>query len=209
MNKHVIQGMDDVVIFVCVKVLSLCNGENFYKYSGKYFPAEISNGILQTSKFVCRVMDLPTRHNNGVERKINDYILVFWNQKNAPQGKGLADVVAKHLSPGQEISLQAKRRFYKSRIDGTEKVCYVVIPGTVIFGPISSKIEAMEIARWQQVLDRDEYPNIDFESRPALWNHPGTADYMLWNYTLVERRSEAIYNLGDDRYGYALVSETK
>ena len=192
--------------FINVRVVAYRDGD-IDTYSGVYHPAAILEGNkVVNARFVCRILVPSIGYDiyGHLHKKFEPYLVTFWNSRDAEEGKGQADLAAKLLSPGQEMCIQTHMRSYTS-LDGSLKTGFIAIPGTLLVGKISKKQEAREIQCWVGQANVGEYPKLEFGSRPPLWDHPGTPDYKLWNYTFQPFISDAKYSLNDARYGHAFV----
>jgi len=182
-------------------------------FSGIYYPAE-ANGT--SARFETTVVinrgDYTDATGKRVERDPDYARLVFWNGRGAAAGKGLADIAAKCLSPGKEISVMGNVHSYMGRVffkgqpmnfpDGTpieiQKNSITIIPGSLLLGADSEKQEDFEIANWNR------QPGIfSFFARPAGWATRGTQDNQTWQ-AISAQRMATVYN-GGDHYGYALI----
>lgn len=134
--------------------------------------------------------------------------ITAWNSKNAADGKGLADIFAKCVSVGKELSAVLRIDFFQKRLfinnvpqtDHTgNPITYPaygwLIKSDLQWGADSQALIAQEIANWQG------QPN--FFSRPPQWNTQGTADNEAWKL-VVAKRMATLYD-GGANYGYARV----
>lgn len=133
--------------------------------------------------------------------------LTAWNGKNSNEGSGMADLFAKIMSPGLEISVDVEPVTYEATVynngqpvtapDGTilttRKVGFKVIPGTLIIGQESAKfVESMVAAGL----------------RAAGWNNPSSPEYNQFRENMKQWHAQAFVP-GSKTFGYALVGQPK
>ncbi len=134
--------------------------------------------------------------------------ITAWNGRNATDGKGLADIFAKCVSVGKELSAVLRIDYYQKRLfisnvaqtDHTGQPILIPTYGWLIksdlqWGSDSANVIAQEIANWQG--------QANFFSRPPMWNVQNTPDNEAWK-TVVATRMSTPY-LGETSYGYAKV----
>lgn len=156
------------------------------------------------------VNELGYTDNEGVFHEPNNMPIriTAWNGKQAADGKGLADVFAKCVSVGKELSAALRMDYYMKRLfinnvaqtDHTGQPIKVPAYGWLIksdlqWGADSANVIAQEIANWTG--------QANFSSRPPQWNVQGTADNEAWK-EVVKRRMATLYQ-GGSTYGYARV----
>lgn len=180
---------------------------------GYYTPAHIdAKGNSVVAKWECEGIhqDLTTKQTTIIK-------LVARNGLDIIPGKGMADICAKYISVSKRITGQATIQQYTSRIFSktgemavdskkqpitTEKLYYMLKPGTIEFGEDSQKTIQMEINNFQRLQNRRS--NF-YRIRPPQWNIPGTADHLCWINIIMPWRAAQSYKRQTDRYGYAKV----
>jgi hypothetical protein len=185
-------------------------------YGGRYFPQLLGQdgSVARSARFVAQfyinrrgMLDATT----GERLNHNDVVsLTFWNGRRANAGKGLADLAAKSINVGKEITLRCNLRMYDSRVfdvqtpimklDGTGQltkraISFSVRPNSLLWGDDSAKQIANEIQSWTGA--------INFISRPPQWAIENTPDAGVWKQ-IKEFRNGLVYQAGTV-YGYALV----
>jgi len=134
--------------------------------------------------------------------------ITFWNGKNAKDGKGLADIAAKCVSVGKELSAAFRMDHFEKRLflNGIPQVDNLgqpikipsygfLIKSDLQWGADSANVVAQEVANWQG--------QSNFFSRPPQWNVQNTADNEAWKLVVATRMATP-YN-GEATYGYARV----
>jgi hypothetical protein len=182
-------------------------------HGGIYYPAHMKNGAQVSGRWEGNVAlnsrdwtdDAGQKHEG---RRV--YVrLVAWNSKNSAPGKGLADIMAKHVSVGKELSCAVRAESFDKRIfvngqplldAAGQPITYPAIvfriTGDLTFGNDSSKLVAAEVSRYNGAMT--------FDSRPASWNVPGTPDNEAWKQ-IIAARSALVYDGKANTYGYARV----
>lgn len=127
-----------------------------------------------------------------------------WNGNNAQKGRGLADLFAKAISPGKELSGVFEMRTYDRKVylqnghqvmesDGSP----LIIPGMIKF----------YVERGQFVLGADSakfvQAEIDDGIRPSDWMNAASPNHQRWQQANRERMNEVWEGL--PYYGYAQV----
>ena len=183
------------------------------RHGGIYYPAHMKNGVPKSARWegMIALNSKPYTNNAGanMEGRKTFMRLVVWNGKNCVAGKGLADIFAKCVSVGKEISCNVRIESFDKRIfiNGqpvldaqgntiTTQAHNFIFEDKLIFGDDSNKVILGETSRWNGA--------INFDSRPTLWNVAGHADQAAWANTVVPKRMEVEYN-GGNIYGYARV----
>ena len=182
-------------------------------FGGVYYPAHTKNGRSVSGRwegnFAINGADYTDAQGQRQEGS-SDYVrLVVWNSKNAASGKGLADVFAKCVSPGKEISCVCKIHTFQKRlfINGQpiadtqgQPITYPAVSfrvnDDVIFGADSNRSVAGEIAAFSG--------QMNFQSRPQYWNVVGHADNEAWKQIVAWRMAQ-IWDGQSGSYGYARV----
>jgi hypothetical protein len=180
-------------------------------FGGVYYPKhQKENGAVISARFEtsCYV-----NHMNYTDPKTNQRVpgrrdvirIVAWNGQNAQPGRGLADIFAKAITPGKELSAKMDMRTYSRKvylsnghrvleIDG---ITPVEIPGMIkfyvnrgqfIFGSDSAKFIEAEIADGK---------------RPRGWNILTSAEHQAW-LTICAERNASVWQ-GAPIYGFAQV----
>jgi hypothetical protein len=180
---------------------------------GIYFPEHITKEGKQVSahwegQFFINQLGWTDAEGVFHEPKNIPIRITAWNGKNAAAGKGLADVFAKCVSVGKELSAALRidyymKTLYINNVAQTDHLGQPIkipaygwlIKSDLQWGADSSNVIAQEIANWQGV------PN--FYSRPPQWNTQGTADNEAWKLVVTQRMA-TIYQ-GESTYGYARV----
>jgi len=72
-----------------------------------------------------------------------------------------------------------------------------VFEDKLVFGADSAKVVMAETARWNG--------NPTFDSRPPMWNVPGTGDQQAWSTIVAPARKASVWDGASDRFGYARV----
>jgi hypothetical protein len=184
-------------------------------HGGIYYPAHTKNGKSVSARwegnFIANGKAWTDAAGNQQEGRRNVIRLVVWNSKNSAPGKGMADVFAKYVSVGKEISCQADIETFMKRVfeNGQPLVSPTTgqpieinatvyrVSGNLIFGEDSAKHVAAEIAGWQGQL-------IPFGVRPAMWNVTGHADNEAWKQ-IIQLRASSMWDGQSGTYGYARV----
>lgn len=147
-----------------------------------------------------------TDPNSGERREGRKDIIRIcaWNGNNAQPGRGLADLFAKSMSPGKELSGEFDMRTYDRKVylsngqmvtepDGTP----VTIPGMIKF----------YVERGKFVLGADSSKFIQAEIqdglRPPDWTNAASPNYQRWQQANADRNAEVWQGL--PFYGYAQV----
>lgn len=190
-------------------------------FGGTYYPAGVDkNGKEVPARWEGGVYinrgSYSDAQGNRVERQPDIARLVLWNGRNIrEQGKGLADIAAKCLSPGKELSCLGNLHSYMGRvfIDGqprqkadgsialTQKHSITVIPGTMNLGADADKLLAFEYQNFQR-----NPQQFSFWSRPLNWQ-TGQQDHQTWLAMSNARMSTTFQ--GGDIFGYAIVGNTR
>jgi len=156
----------------------------------------------------------PVPRDNKVVR------LTAWNGRNAQPGKGLADLMARCISPGKSLSAACELNPYEANVrdrvtgvvmqysDGspvtTPRMGFTVIGGKFEFGNDSSKAEITEVQSFDPA-----NPNMDiFFRRPPQWDQAGTPGQQLWEQ-IKALRSTQVYTPGNAEYGFARVANVQ
>lgn len=180
------------------------------QYGGVYYPAHSKNGKAVSARwegnFALNSRSYIDSQGETQEGKRTFMRMVVWNSKNAASGKGLADVFAKCISVGKELSCNYKIESFDKRmfVDGQplldaagNAVTYPAInfriDDNVIFGDDSERVVAAEIGMYQG--------QANFFSRPQFWNVAGHADNVAWK-SIVAARMGCVWD-GGPVYGYA------
>jgi hypothetical protein len=133
--------------------------------------------------------------------------LTAWNGKNSANGRGMADLFAKIISPGLEISVDVEPMNYDGIVyyngqpvtapDGTvittRKIGWRVVPGSLIIGQESAKFSNDQVAAG---------------IRKPGWNVPGSPDQQEFRQMMAQHHNQ-VYQPGMNVYGYALVGQPK
>jgi len=198
----------------CIRAAGSKNVEAGTVHGGIYFPAHELKGKKISARWEGNffVNHLGYTDSQGVEHEpSNDLIrLTAWNGRNAAAGKGLADVFAKLIGVGKEISCDLRLNQYMKRLvlngvpqamqDGTP-ITYpgynFTVIGDILWGADSANLVANEIAQWAN------YKQASFFSRPPFWNVPNTEDAATWK-AIITARMAHLYD-GSGTYGYARV----
>ena len=159
-------------------------------FGGYYTPAhQNETGKAVPAKFTCSayINNGTYKDAQGVkkERKSTVVDLTFWNGTAAEGGKGMADLAAKTLSVGKQLSVFCIPESYKGRVyidrqprnkaDGseakTDKIGFKVMSGHFDLGDDGEKWLDFEYANWKA-----QPGQVNFFSRPAGWR--GAKPYM-------------------------------
>lgn len=186
---------------------------NGLTFGGVYYPAHMKNGKTVNARFEA-IMFLNRRDYtdaSGVRHdgKSETIRVVIWNSPNAAPGKGMADVMAKCISVGKEISCGLDINTFDKRlfINGqpmadaagnaiTYPAVNFKVIGDVIFGADSESTVQAEVAAFNG--------QANFASRPALWNVQGNADNAAWK-NIVQQRMASVCDPTKGSYGYARI----
>ena len=143
--------------------------------------------------------------------------LTAWNGRNSQPGKGLADLMAKCISIGKQMSCMCMLNIYDANVrdknsgvvlqysDGTPittpRAGFTIIGGSFEFGNDSTKTVITEIQSWDP-----NNPNMDiFFRRPPQWNMANTPDNQNWE-TLRALRQSQTHIEGNAEYGFARIA---
>lgn len=180
---------------------------------GIYYPAHVKNGKQVSARWEGNVIingaDWTDANGQRHEGSTEAVRLIVWNSKNAAAGKGFADIFAKCVSPGKELSCTCKIHTFQKRIfvngqplvgqDGQpityQAVAFRVVDD-VIFGSDSARQIEAEVGAYNG--------QMNFFSRPRLWNVPGEADNEAWKQINAWRMSQ-VWDGQSGTYGYARV----
>jgi hypothetical protein len=180
------------------------------QFGGVYYPAHSKNGKPVSARwegnFALNNRSYTDSQGQVQEGKRTFMRMVVWNSKNAASGKGLADVFAKCISVGKELSCNYKIESFDKRlfVDGQplldkagNAITYPAInfrvDDNVIFGDDSERVVSAEINAFQG--------QVNFFSRPQFWNVAGHADNVAWKQ-IVTARMASVWD-GGGVYGYA------
>ena len=197
---------------MCARVSGSKNPATGLLHGGIYYPACSKNGKHQSARFEVSIALNRRSYTDraGVQQKAEpDYVkMVAFNGDDSKPGHGMADMLAKALTPGKEITVEGELRSGEKRlfVDGqpiTDKagnqVKYIavnlVLTEMPIYGADSEKVIAAEIAAYAGLMN--------FTSRPQFWNVLGHADQAAWK-AIAAWRNEQVWN-GAATYGYARV----
>jgi hypothetical protein len=187
---------------------------NNTQFGGTYYPAHTKNGKTVSARwegnfFINRRGYTDSTTGQKVEGSSEIIRIVVWNGKNAAPGKGMADIFAKCVSVGKEISCDAKIHAFMKRlfiagqpVTDAQGNAYEYpainfrIDGEVLFGDDADSVVQAEIAAFTGA--------ICFGARPAFWNVQGHADNAQWK-TIVAQRMASTFNGTNASYGYARV----
>ena len=191
------------------------NRQTGYAHGGIYFPAHINaagNKVAGKWEGNFFINKRGWTDDQGVfhEAKKITIRIVAWNGRNAAPGKGLADLLAKTISVGKEISCGLDiNQFEKRHIingvpvtgpDGkvlTYQSYNFTIKDELNLGPDADNLVAKEVANWAS------YPQASFISRPPHWNDQAHANYKVWEW--IQQQRMALVYTGGNVYGYAQV----
>lgn len=180
---------------------------------GIYYPAHVKNGKQVSARWEGNVIingaEWTDANGQRHEGSTDAVRLIVWNSKNAAAGKGFADIFAKCVSPGKELSCTCKIHTFQKRIfvngqplvgqDGQpityQAVAFRVVDD-VIFGSDSARQIEAEVGAYNG--------QMNFFSRPRLWNVPGEADNEAWKQINAWRMSQ-VWDGQSGTYGYARV----
>ncbi len=179
-------------------------------FGGIYYPKhKKADGSIVSARweasFYVNHMGYTDRTTGQKQKGRSDIIrVVAWNGKDAQPGRGLADLMAKAITPGKELSGVLDMRTYSRKIylkngqmvveaDGTPleisgMVKFYINRGQFLFGADSEKMISAEIADGM---------------RPPEWNQPSHPNYLTWQQMVTERNAEVWQ--GRPSYGYAQV----
>ena len=194
-------------------------GANGQQFGGTFHPAHVNGAGKQVSSrwegnFFINNQGF-TDANGQLQEGAKDVIrLTAWSGKNPTAKGGPAESFARFMSPGLEVSLQARLQTYEGRVfdgttpllraDGTpittRKVGFVYVPGSLIIGEESEKFRMTEVLKYQQSGGR--------MGRPANWFNRAHPDYQIWQGITRTRQTE-IYMPGKQVFGYAVVAVPK
>ena len=211
----------EVVVLANIRVAGT-NDDRFpgVPFGGTYYPAGTdAEGKPISARFECNAYINRGHYTNQstgqkVDKKPDIAKLVFWNGREADGGKGLADLAAKCLAKGKELSCLGNLHSFDGRIyiDGqtrnkqngeiatTLKHSVTVIPGTMNLGQDSDKQLNFEYQNWDRAPGQ-----MSFFSRPRNWGFQQT-DERAWKEISAQRMAQAYQ--GGDTYGYAIVRNT-
>ena len=164
-----------------------------------YYAAHSKNGNNVSQKVVARMaINTPGKQNDG--KGTVDYIdMTFWGK--------MADVAARSIGEGKELSGQLKMKQYKARTFHNTKQVFVagangqpeavmhntygfeLEPGTLIFGEDG-----------QKQIDRE----IRETERPVGWNVAGSPGALAWKAAL-DKRNNMAFNPALKTFGHAKV----
>lgn len=182
-------------------------------HGGIYYPANIDRDGKQISgrwegQFFINQLGYNDSEGNFHEAKNIPIRLTAWNGKNSAAGKGLADIFAKCVSKGKELSAALRMDYYDKKlyINGVPQIDHTgqpikvpsygwLIKSDLQWGEDASNVVAQEIANWAN--------QINFFSRPPLWNVQNTPDNETWK-AVVAHRMATVYQ-GEPTYGYSRV----
>jgi len=186
---------------------------NNMTFGGVYYPPHVKNGKTVNARwegimFLNR-RDYTDANNQHHEGKSETIRIVVWNSPNAAPGKGLADVFAKCISVGKEISCALDINTFDKRlfVNGqpvtdpqgnalTYPAVNFKVVGDVVFGADSDSTVQSEIAAYNG--------QANFCSRPQFWNVQSHADNTAWK-TIVQQRMAAVCDPNKPSYGYARI----
>lgn len=183
-------------------------------YGGIYYPEHFKNGNQVSARWEGNVAingrDWTDETGQRREGRRTYLRLVVWNSKNAAPGKGLADIFAKYVSPGKELSCEVEPESFDKRIfvNGqpildaqgqpiTTNAIVFRVTGKLELGDDSSKQIAAEVGRWNPTA-------MDIYMRPPQWNVQGTQDNQTWKQ-IVATKSAMAYDGQSKVFGYARV----
>ena len=190
----------------------LSDGSNV---GGFYTPSQMKNGAYLPGRFACRVMlNQPDTMSNGVVREGKRVAMNLTIWSNHQQTSGQAEMAAKYLSPGKEVSLLATIETYQAQqkdqagnvltINGQpityEQVSLSLVPGSLKLGRDSASQIQREIQNHATMGGQ-----FSFFARPADWNITGSAGEAEWKAQQQLRKS-AVCNIGNATFGYAKVN---
>lgn len=183
-------------------------------YGGIYYPEHFKNGKQVSARWEGNVAingrDWTDETGQRREGRRTYLRLVVWNSKNAAPGKGLADIFAKYVSPGKELSCEVEPESFDKRVfvNGqpildaqgqpiTTNAIVFRVTGKLELGDDSSKQIAAEVGRWNPAAP-------DIYMRPPQWNVQGTQDNQAWKQ-IVATKSAMVYDGQSKVFGYARV----
>ncbi len=129
----------------------------------------------------------------------NSFRLIAWG--------GLADMLAKNLSQGKEMTFICDASSYWGNVYNNTNAQILQPDGT----PLQVRMTSFVIREfvWGGDSERTKIEEINVAMasgegrRPAQWNVPGSPDNLTWK-ALLTRRGQSFYN-GGEKYGYAKV----
>ena len=212
---------DELTILTGIRCAGIKSNTPGISFGSTYYPAErdAAGKVLTSARCVINAyINRKGRRNPETGKLIEgrrDVIqLTGWNGRETPDGKGLADTMAKCISEGKEFSCRATLHSYLGKVfdngqpvmkaDGTgqlmtRRIGYTIEPGSLIFGDDADKILAREIQGYAGIAG--------FDTRPPMWNHsdPNHADRLAWK-EISQWRMAQVYNPAIPTYGYAIVA---
>lgn len=203
---------------MCGRVNKVKNAVAGFEHAGVYYPGftKPDGSVVQARwEGVIFINNLPFTGKDGVKKESKPLAIkvTAWNSANSTPGHGIADICAKSLSPGKEVSCKLTASSYEKRIyvDGVPQVDHKGNPlfdksavsftmdGLPIFGNEADAVIMNEINAF-----RTNGIAATFGARPTYWNVIGHADKLIWEKIKTDRR-DAVYVPGQAMYGYAKV----
>jgi len=187
------------------------------EYAGIYHPSVVKvDGTVTPAHWEGTIFinGMPYTNKAGVrtEPKPVPFKMVAWNSENSKPGSGIADICAKNISPGKEISGSFTLNAFQKRlfIDNVPQVDHAgrqitypalsfVLDGLPNLGNDAESLILSEINTF-----RTTGIATPFGTRPAFWNVPTHADVAVWTKIKADRRA-AQYIHGAAMYGYSKV----
>lgn len=184
-----------------------------HQFGGIYYPAHTKNGVKVNARWegTCYLNrkdytdSTGTRHDGSSET----LRIVAWNSNDAKDGKGLADILAKCISVGKEISGSFTLNSFNKRLFVNNTLVTDKDGNTVTYQAINFKLEDdLNLGNDSDATLKAEIGayngQVNFNSRPQFWNVAGHADNASWK-NIVAARMASVYNGTSGSYGYARV----
>jgi hypothetical protein len=194
------------------------HAHNGYRYGSLYFPAGTINGKAIGARTEFNLAINRRGYTNGegqfVEGRLDVIRVVAWNSKSSQPGKGLADILAKILSTGKEITFEQlelqvfdKRLFYNGQpvpnpATGqpyTYQAISFIVRGDFHLGNDSEKLIGAE-----ESVFATNGGQLTFGSRQPGWSVQGSEQNTAWKQHLKDRMNH-LYDGQAESYGYARV----
>jgi hypothetical protein len=205
-----------VAMLVAGRAAGTKNAATGVQHGGTYYPEHITNGKKINARWEGNVYINGMNYTDPTtgeyrEGKAEVIRVVAWNGNNAKPGGGLADLCAKAITAGKELSCELDVNTFKKRlfIDDKPQVDHLgreimvngtsfVMKGLPIWGADADAVIQNEIANYRAT------GQATFAARPQFWNVVGHADAETWDF-IKRSRKEMQYISGSTTYGHARV----
>ena len=198
---------------MCARVAGSKNPVTGEQHGGVFYPACTKNGKHQNARFETTIAlnrrDYVDPTGQKHEGKADYIKMVAFNSAESKPGHGMADMLAKAITPGKEITIEGElrsgpKRLFVNGVPITDaagnQIEYtahnILLTDMPLYGADSDKVIAAEAAAYAG--------QPSFNSRPACWNLVNHVDKTTWQTIVAPWRNAQTWK-GEPTFGYARV----